>query len=281
MQDLTIFLTEQALTARDVPPVRVELRHVNGDESQAPLISARLGDDLEVDIGAAARKLYEFAIRDARSYATPQDYTVCLHWARTEAEPHTIGAQVKIRAAGRELGQLTPTEPATPPGQLAQLMRHIEAQAKTNAGLVDRVARILGDELVRKDARIAKLEADRANQLDQLEALALHNHERQLAEIKLAREQTRMDEGLATIKLLGPPIVSAISKKLGGPEIAAADPELLNLKTWLKSLSHEQLAAALSSSSPAQQVALMHAYKTLALADEKGFTDLATKGPTQ
>jgi hypothetical protein len=73
-------------------------------------------------------------------------------------------------------------------------------------------------------------------------------------------------------------MVAAISKRLGGPTMAAADPELLNLKTWLKSLSREQLLATLASSTPAQQAALMHAYQTLALADEPEFADLATTG---
>ena len=286
LQELAAFLAEQAHSARAEPPCRVELRHINGDDTQAPLMSARLtaaGADLEVELGGIARRVFDFAGRDALAYPTPQEYAVVLHWPRTEAEPHTIGAQTKIRAQGRALGPLTPTEPATAPGQLAQLMRHIEAQARTNAALVDRVARVMGDELTRKDARIAKLEAERAAQIDTLEALALHQHERQLAEVKLAREQSRMDDGLQSLKLLAPPIVAAISKKLGGPAIHAADPEILNVKAWLKSLTHEQLAGTLASSTPAQQAALMHAYKTLALADEAGFADLATapRGPAQ
>jgi hypothetical protein len=278
LQELAAFLVEQA-HQREAPPIRVELRHVNGDDTQAPMLSARLNAassaELELEIGTVARRVFDFAIRDGKSYPTPQDYAVCLLWARTEDEPHTLGAQTKIRVPGRELGALSPTEPATGPGQLAQLMRHIEAQARTNAGLVDRVTRIMADELGRKDARIAKLEADRAAQLETLEQLALHQHERQLAEIKQTREQTRLDEALAQLKLLAPPIVSAISKKLGGPQLYTADPEILNVKAWLKSLSHDQLTGTLARCTPAQQGALLHAYKVLALADEPQFADLA------
>ena len=160
-------------------------------------------------------------------------------------------------------------------GLTSQLMRHLEAQARINAGLVERQNRLLGDELARKDARIAHLETLRSSQLDAIEQLALHTHERELEVMKTTRAQARLDDGLQALKLLAPPIVATMSKKLGGPAFQAADPELLNVKAGLKSLTHEQLAATLARSTPAQQTALLHAYKALALADEPAFADLS------
>jgi len=270
----------QHLRGDDLPEL-IALAHHNANGSQTPIgewdLSAAVNDP---EIRAAlVMELLQLAHRHAQLLSGPQDYDLSIHWPRSETRPETIGASTRIRMAGAvQVGTLTPTEPANQAGLLSQLMRHLEAQARINAGLVERQTKMLGDELARKDRRIEQLELARSGQLDAIEQLALHQHERALEVMKAERTQRRMDDGLQSLKLLAPPMVAAISKRLGGPTMAAADPELLNLKTWLKSLSREQLLATLASSTPAQQAALMHAYQTLALADEPEFADLATTG---
>lgn len=277
-EQLCAWLARNASKQRlGVLPETLAATHRNGDRSHMPIgeysLDAVRGDDEA--IAALGMDVLTELQHHAASLAGVQDYDLILYWP-TAAGAREPGASHAVRFSGSPaIGALTPTEAPTMQGLTSQLMRHLEAQARINAGLVERQNRLLGDELARKEARIVHLETLRSSQLDAIEQLALHTHERELEVMKTTRAQARLDDGLQALKLLAPPIVATMSKKLGGPAFTAADPELLNVKAWLKSLTHEQLAATLARSTPAQQTALLHAYKALALADEPAFADLS------
>lgn len=278
LQELTQWLQGQAVQKRaKAAAERVELQHLNADGSFAPLGSYPLAALTELELADVSATVYREAAEHAEHFPTPQDYSVVLHWPNKDSSPRS-GAAKMLRMQGAPIGQLTPTEAPTMAGQVQQMMRHNEAQMRINAQLVSGTTKLMADELARKDARIATLEAERVAAFEALEGIALAQHERQIDALKVERSQKRLDDGLQTLKLLGGPIVAAISTKLGVPMVSA-DPQLGNVKLWLKSLTGAQLAQVLATSTPAQQVAIMSAYKSLALADEPGFAELAADNP--
>jgi hypothetical protein len=276
---LVTWVTKQATQARNGAIAdRLEIQHTNSDGSNIPVgvypLPPDLSESLLAEVIAAA---YGDAAEHAQNFPTPQTYSVTLHWPGS-ASAHG-GASRLVRLSGAPSGALSPTESANAAGLTGQLMRHLEASARINATVMGTSTKFLSEELARKDARIAKLEADRVEQLELLEQIATAAHDRQLDLLKAERGEKRLDDGLASLKLLAPVVVAGMSKKLGGPTVAAQDPQVLVIKALLKSLTREQLAACVGAFTPTQSAVLVKLYQSLALADEPGFSDLAEPGP--
>jgi hypothetical protein len=247
---------------------------MNGDGTITPCARMAINATTEGELGELAARNYQQACEHAEAFPTPQTYQLAIRELDAERPPVVRATTLFRVAASTPIGALSPTEPPSLIGVTAQLMRHLEAANRTNQALLTASLTTMARELDRKDRRLAELEGARSASLDTLEAIATRVHEREIDRAQLERGEARKDEALRSLKLIGPPIVAAIAGKLGLPANVAGSAHHEGLVQWLKSLTREQLAAILASGTPAQQAAVLGAYKALALADEPGFDDL-------
>jgi hypothetical protein len=254
--------------------LELELGHMNGDGTITPCARTAINATTEGELGELAARHYQQACEHAEAFPTAQTYQLAIRELDAERPPVVRATTLFRVAASTPIGALSPTEPPSLIGVTAQLMRHLEASNRVNQALLTTTLTSMARELERKDRRLAELEASRSQSLDVLEAIATRVHEREIDRTRLERGEARKDEALRSLKLIGPPIVAAVANKLGLPASVAGNAHVEGLTQWLKSLTREQLAAILASGTPAQQAAVLAAYKALALADEPGFDDL-------
>lgn len=253
---------------------QIDLVHCHVDGGMTPIMQLDLGKDIPGQAINIAEKIVTAAESHAHAFNLVQLYVCHLLWDGEK------GAEYPMRFGGEVLrGESQATEPANAAGIISQQMRHTEAQARTNALLTSTIIQQMNRENQRKDERIATLEQERIQFLELMETLATKSHEREMAMLRETRKQNRIDSGVKYLQLLAPAAINGLCQKFGIPMLTSgggiSTPSAMAVKAWLKSLTEAQIMNILAHSAPEQQVALMTAYKELALKDESGFSDLA------
>jgi hypothetical protein len=146
------------------------------------------------------------------------------------------------------------SEGATKHGLLAQLMRHNEAHARTNAMMVQSSVNALERVVRRLSEQNDKLQEHRESTLELVEQLQSFRLERELETAKAEASIKMKGELLDEVKLLAPSIVNRLSGRNLLPE--KADMGLLAVQRFVKSLSQEQIAKMTSEMTNDQQIAL-------------------------
>ncbi len=130
------------------------------------------------------------------------------------------GAYFPFSLSGQETQQmLGATEPPNMVGLLRQTMRHLEVQAKINAGL-------LADgntALVRQNASLAdaleKTQQKYYDLLSKSESIITQTEERAFTRTRLERSETRKDQLAARVIEALPIVVNKVSQHFGGPAL--------------------------------------------------------------
>lgn len=246
---------------------RVELAHLNGDMSWSRIGGFDVVTLDDVELGEVSANLCRLGMEHAEDMPGPQVYELRALWSSGDKlEAHST---MPLRLEGRTLeGVLSPTEAATATGQIQQQMRHNESQQRVNAMLTGQLVGLLAKQLERADRRIEHLETQRAASLEQVEAVALNYHQREIEKLQAERSERRKDEGLQTLKMLAPTVGAGVAKKLGMGVEVTRNLHTEGLTQFLKTLSYPQFVAIMKTLTPQQQAVWMAAYKELALSGE-------------
>ncbi len=212
-----------------------------------------------------ANRVYQHALDHAAAFqGMPQTYAVELWWP----QEGVAGASHMMRVLGAVAPAGMMTEPASERGALAQTMRHLEAREKLTAHVLQGAFGTMATTIDRLSQRTEQLERERVNFFDVYERARANVHTRELEQLRETRTQDRIDGAAQSLKLIAGPIVKGVLVKAGlgaGVENAATDAISAE---WLRSLSRDQFNAILASSTDAQRIALLTAYKTLVLDHE-------------
>jgi hypothetical protein len=246
----------QVLSASEQPD-RILIRHVTIEDRQTEISAIglegfvpseeallTLGEDIENTIHA-----------DATGLGGIQRYLVvaCLGDA--------LIARLPIRQVASEvrIGDPVDSEPATPQGLLAQLMRHNEAQARLFAGAMGQIVGNMGETIERQRVEIDKADSIRIEALQRVENLISHEHERDLDLLKETNRAKRLQQAVGFAMGVAPFIANRVLGKTVFKESSASPVKAL-LKQLYESLTEEQRSKLLGILSPVQLAALQQLF---------------------
>lgn len=125
------------------------------------------------------------------------------------------GPVFRLRSQSIEDGELEDTEAATPAGLQAQLMRHLEAQARTAIQKDEIYARSTTEIIRSLSERLKHYEEAHWENILKAEELANEKEARELNRLKEINKDKRIDEALKTVKPLIPLLLSKFNGAKG------------------------------------------------------------------
>lgn len=146
------------------------------------------------------------------------------------------------------------TEPANERGLLAQQMRHNEALIRSQVTSTNNVMQILSRQNEKLQNEKEALESDRFRNLEMMEKLMSHGHERYLAEQQADFEMKMKKDIGQKLMMLAPAVINKLAGKTVMPEVMR--PQDVMLKNFAESITPEQYAHLMQIFKPEQQVVL-------------------------
>ena len=234
-------------------PDRILIRHVTIEDRQTEISAVGLEGFVpnEDALLALGEDIERTIFADATGLGGIQRYLVvaCLGDA--------LIARLPIRQVASEvrIGDPVDSEPATPQGLLAQLMRHNEAQARLFAGAMGQIVGNMGETIERQKAEIDKADAIRVEALQRVEGLISHEHERELAILKETNRGARLQQAIGFALGVAPLLANRVLGQKLFKESQGSPIKAL-LKRLFDSLTEEQRTKLLGILSPVQLAAL-------------------------
>ena len=244
----------QIMVGPDLPD-RIIIRHLTIDDRQSDISAIGLHGFVANDeaFAALADDIATTIHSDASGFGGVQRYLVvaCLGEALVSRLP------VKQMASEIRNGDSVDSEPATPHGLLAQLMRHNEAQARLFSSAMGQIVSTMGETIERQKGDIDKADAIRVEALETIEGLISQKHEREM-EILKEKGRTRRQESLVGLAMgLLPVVVNRVAGKKIFDESSASPIKGL-LKKFVDSLTDEQKLKLRGILEMPQIIALQH-----------------------
>jgi hypothetical protein len=140
-------------------------------------------------------------------------------------------------------------------------MRHNEAIMRTSTMATGDIIRTQNKIIGQLRQRIDDLEGRYMEQVKVYEELKTEQHEREVEIIKVKGQEKRKEEAFEQLKALGPVIVNKI---LGKKLLAESnDPAVLQLKSFMETITPEQMAKLQTVFGPGQLVSIYNMYEAL------------------
>lgn len=163
------------------------------------------------------------------------------------------GPVFRLRSQNGDEGELEDTESATPAGLQAQLMRHLEAQARTAIQKDEIYARSTTEIIRGLSERLKHYEEAHWETVLRAEELANEKEARELNRLKEISKDRRIDEALKTVK----PLIPLLLSKFNGAKGVKPELQMEAFKEVVAQISPEQM----------EQIANILGPKSLALAE--------------
>lgn len=214
-----------------------------------------IGDDRQV-LNYVALELLQGADADASAIRGTQAYMVqSFHTGSTGKRKTAPSSRFTFRVQGfQHSDDSFESEPKNMQGLLAQLMRHNEANNRALNQNMGTFVRLMTDQNSKQSRMIDKFMDERMHMADLYETVRSQQHERDMQIREVDHKEKLMEDGLDTIKQIGPAILNKVVGKKLLPE--PSTPERLALKSFAESLTEEQIEAMGGILSPAQTIAM-------------------------
>lgn len=261
-KDLEKFLRQQLFRRREQPLISFSLRSAGVGARGTPVDTFDIPAELDGDgVPMLADEIMMRAQADADGMGTKlQRYTLTALEVGKKDGPRF---PFRLRGEGEEDGDGDGEEPATEKGLLAQLMRHNEHQARTNAMMMSSVIGVLSSRLNASEKHVEVLIQQRQDYFKELEDAKSLQHDRDMQLMLTTGQEERKGELFKKLELILPLIVNKVAGRKVLPEGAGGD----IFTTLANSLSPDQLQQIAPFLTQEQQLLLLTLIKE---AREKG-----------
>lgn len=244
---------------------KIELHHAVEGEGSELMCIVKVSEDADHD--DIAQEIWESAESDAdtRMSGRMQRYVMIAHWAGD--------GEVPLRKPFLMNGKATldlmagDTEPSTPAGTTAQMMRHTEKLHNSIMQLTEMVAGRLARDLEAERKIRMRLEDERSKSIEAIQDLADRKHERDMEIKREETKQGRHDQVMALLlgmapllasKLLGAGAAGAAGLTNSLPAAGARD---ASLHQMMKNLTEPEIMKIMQALEPANQLVMMELFK--------------------
>lgn len=208
----------------------------------------------------AANYLLGAADRDAGALGGPQTYTI---GAVFEGSVNPL-VRHTFRCSAPEVEEGSPdpsvSEPATPQGHVAQMMRHNEALVRMATQGTQRTIDSLSRLLSQRDEMVVRYQSKELQRIEQMEELASAKHEREMARTILEQRERRKDELLDMVL----PLVPTLANKLTGVKLLPGGVQDGDgIKALLSSITERQVDQLTQILTQPQQILLMQMFQEM------------------
>lgn len=250
---------------------RIVLRHVvQGNKVGNEVASWNCPIELDEQwIQDTVNEVETSAHTDAGGLGGPQKYMLFAFFERSEAKPLARFPFLEHASddVGGGDGDELDTESPNAKGLTAQLMRHNEALMRTTMMGITQIIGTLQRQVSKQSETIEKLVQEKFDNLDTMEQLLGKKQERELEMREAETKQKLLTDAAEKAMALMPIVVSKLTGK-ALPGAPTANDELL--KTFLSTITPEQLDKLTSILSPEQTMVVLELYQKLNPQTEAG-----------
>lgn len=278
-RDFETWIRKQVMVQRgEGRCTRLLLRHVVqgnkvGNEVASIIVPEEWSDEWIQD---SVNEIETSAHTDAGGIGGPQKYMVFAFFERSEAKPLARFPFLEHASdeGSDEEGAELDTESPNARGLTAQLMRHNEALMRTSMMGITQIISTLQRQVSKQSDTIEKLVEEKFNNLEMMENVLSKKQERDIELREAENKQKLLTDAAEKAMGLMPIVVNKLMGKTVMPAPSIND-ELL--KSFLSSITPEQLDSLVSILKPEQSMVVMELYQKLLQSKESGDSESPDK----
>lgn len=245
--DLASWLREQVIAKPahiNLPCRMIVLRHL-GEEATSPVEEFVFGDDEDVDVEELMVRIEKTANRDVNGLGAIQSYALYPYFGTEGGSRGRFPFTLEANPIDDVRFEDNSSEPATPKGQLAQSMRHLEKVLQMATGGQELAMRHLQTMIHDLREENERLRQGREQMIIRHERTLSDQHARDLASQQFVISERRKQEFVSLIKMLAPAAINRIAGKNILPE--AVPPIMLMVQELLARLDQEKMGRLVQS----------------------------------